>query len=38
MATAARPTGNLLLDALGEADRTRLLQGSSRLPVEVGKR
>jgi Crp-like helix-turn-helix domain len=38
MATAARATGNLLLDALGEADRARLLQGSSHLPVEVGKR
>jgi hypothetical protein len=38
MATAARATGDLLLDALGEADRARLLQGSSHLPIEVGKR
>ena len=37
MATA-RPTGNLLLDALDEGDRTRLMQGSSHLSIEIGKR
>jgi CRP-like cAMP-binding protein len=38
MATAVNPTGNLLLDAIGEPDRARLLEGSTRLPIEVGKR
>ncbi|MEA2579465.1 MAG: hypothetical protein QOE83_357, partial [Actinomycetota bacterium] len=31
------PTGNLLLDAIPQHERTRLLEGARLIPLEVGR-